>query len=122
MVEPISIAKFMRAIQELAADEPVEDSRVWYKTQKEHWLEWLKGYHGPGGYGRQVDAKRDARYAYNHIVNFEMLLWIIEATGVKASLVKAAHKAASHGSGLQQKAAAIRKIVPWEELAELLWR
>ena len=108
MKDSISIAQFIRAIRQLSADEPVDDSKVWYKTQKEHWLEWLKGYRGPGGYGRPVDEKRDARYAYNHIVNYKMLLWIIDAAGVKPGLVKAAHKIANHGSGLQQKSQMLR--------------
>ncbi|HEY5270335.1 MAG TPA: hypothetical protein VII97_08360 [Anaerolineales bacterium] len=121
MTETISIPKFIRAIQRLPSDEPVVDSRVWYKTQKEHWLEWLKGYHGSGGYGRKVDKQRDARFAYNHIVNYEMLLWIIASAGVKPSLVNAVRRASTHGSTLQQKSAAIRRLVPWEELAGALW-
>lgn len=121
MKETISIAQFIRAIQRLPEDEPQVRPGIWYKTQKEHWLEWLKGYYGPGGYGREVDKKRDARYAYNHIVNYEMLLWIIAAAGVKPNLVKTARRASTHGSTLQQKSAAIRRLVPWEELAGALW-
>ena len=26
---------------------------VWYTSQKEHWLGWLKGYNGPGHYRRK---------------------------------------------------------------------
>jgi hypothetical protein len=121
MNKTISIAQFIQAIKRLPSDEPVDDPGVWYRTQKEHWLEWLKGYHGPGGYGRKVDKKRDARYAYNHIVNYQMLIWIIAAAGVKPNIVKAARRASTHGSTLQQKSAAIRKLVPWEELAAALW-
>jgi len=121
MSEPISISSFIQAIEKLPPDKAIDDPKVWYQTQQEHWLEWLKEYHGPGGYGRKVDKKRDARYAYNHIVNYEMLLWIIEAAGVKASLVKAARRVSAQRSTLQQKSAAIRKVVSWETLAEALW-
>lgn len=117
----ISTPKFIRMIQQLPADKPIEDPRVWYKTQKEHWLGWLKGYHTPGAYGRIPDKNRDARYAYNHIVNYKMLLWIIEAAGVKPALVKAANRASASGSTLPEKSAAIRKLVPWEELAGAPW-
>jgi hypothetical protein len=117
----ISIAKFIKAIRNLPSDEPVVDSGVWYETQKEHCLEWLKGYQGPGGYGRKVDKKRDAMFAYNHIVNSEMLLWIITASGIKPNLVKAVRRASAHASTLQQKSAAIRKLVPWDEVADALW-
>lgn len=121
MKETISIAQFIRAIQRLPPDEPQVRPGIWYKTQKEHLLEWLKGYGGPGGYGRKVDKIQDARYAYNHIVNYEMLLWIIAAAGVKPYLVKTARRASTHGSTLQQKSASIRRLVPWEQLAVALW-
>jgi len=117
----ISIPKLINAIQRLPEDEPQIRPGIWYKTQKEHWLEWLKGYQGPGGYARKVDKERDARYAYNHIVNFEMLLWIIAASGIKPNLVKSAQRTSKHGSTPQQKSAAIRRLVPWEELAFALW-
>ena len=121
MKETISIAQFIRAIQRLSEDEPQIRPGIWYKTQKEHWLEWLKGYQDLDGYGRNVDNKRDARFAYNHIVNYEMLLWIISAAGVKSGLVHSAQRASTHSSTLQQKSAAIRSLVPWEELATALW-
>jgi hypothetical protein len=50
-----------------------------------------------------------------------MLLWIIEAAGVKPALVKATKRASANGSTLQEKSAAIRRLVPWEELAGTLW-
>jgi hypothetical protein len=121
MKKTISIGQFIWAIQQLTSDEPQIKPGIWYKTQKEHCLEWLKGYQGPGGYGRKVDKERDARYAYNHIVNYEMLLWIISAAGLKPGLLNAARRASTHGSTLQQKSAAIRRLVPWEVLAAALW-
>jgi hypothetical protein len=122
MNKPISIVRFIRVISQLPSDEPVIDSKVWYTTQKDHCLEWLKGYHhGSGGYSRKVDKEQDARYAYNHIVNYKMLLWIITAARVKPHLINSARQVSTHGSTLQQKSAAIRRIVPWEELAEALW-
>ena len=111
MKETISIAQFIRAIQRLSEDEPQIRPGIWYKTQKEHWLESLKGYQDLDGYGRNVDNKRDARFAYNHIVNYEMLLWIISAAGVKSGLVHSAQRASTHSSTLQQKSAAIRSLV-----------
>jgi hypothetical protein len=40
-------------------------NKVWYSTQKEHWLGWLKEYDGPGYYGRKK-RHRSAEFAYNH--------------------------------------------------------
>jgi hypothetical protein len=118
--EDLCITQFMRAIRRLPSDKPNDDPTVWYYTQKEHWLGWLKGYDGPGGYDRIPGQGWDARFAYNHIVNYQMLLWIIEAAGVNPSLVKAARRAAEKKDFLQAKSAAIRKLVPWAVLADAL--
>jgi hypothetical protein len=120
MSDTVSIETFRRAIQTLPSDEPRENSTVWYRTQKEHWRGWLGEYHGPGAYGRQPDPKRDARFAYNHIVCPQMLLWLIEASGVDGALVAAAHESASSGATLMARSGAIRRHVPWETLRQAL--
>jgi hypothetical protein len=117
-----TIDQFIRVIEKLPSDKPkITPGKSW-RNQKEHWLGWLNDYFTPGAYGRQVDKRRDARYAYNHIVEYKMLLWIIEAAGVEKKFVISAQKAAKKGQTLQEKSAAIRKIVPWEVLAEALWK
>ena len=121
MVEEKSIKEFIRAIEKLPSDAPKETPGKRYTTQKEHWLCWLKEYHTPGAYGRQVIKSRDAKYAYNHIVCHDMLIWIIDAAGVNKKHVFMARNAAKQGRTMQAKSAAIRKIVPWEFLAETLW-
>jgi hypothetical protein len=118
----VTINQFIRAIRGLPSDEPPRiDPLKWYTTQKEHWLGWLGEYHSPGAYGRKSDAKRDASYAYNHIVEAKMLLWLIEAAGVRRELVSAARRACIVASSLQQKSAVIRKHVLWDEIETLLW-
>jgi hypothetical protein len=64
---------------------------------------------------------RDARYAYNHIVEPKMLLWLIPAAGVKPALVRAARLAAKGPKTMMAQSAAIRRVVPWDMLAERLW-
>jgi hypothetical protein len=108
----VTINQFIHAIRSMPSDEPRIDPSKWYTTQKEHWLGWLGEYHGPGVYGRKRDAKRDAKYAYNHIVEAKMLLWLIEAAGVRKELFSAARRACIGASSLQEKSAAIRKHVP----------
>lgn len=117
----ISIKKFRRAIQLLPSPQPEDNPKVWYTTQKEHWLCWLCQYNSPGAYDRIPGQGRDARYAYNHIVNYKMLLWIIEAAGVSPDLFKDVKRAAEKKDPMMAKSAAIRKIVPWEVLANALW-
>jgi hypothetical protein len=60
--------RFRQAIRRLPADDPVVDPKKWYTTQKQHWVGWLGEYQGPGFYGRRTGSRRDAEYAYNHIV------------------------------------------------------
>ena len=39
-------------------------------------------YRGPGYFGRTSMARRDERFAYNHIVEVAMMLWLAKAAGV----------------------------------------
>ncbi len=121
MEKTISIDQLARAIQRLPSDQPRVQSRVWYKTQKEHWLGWLREYDGPGAYGRMPGNQRDARFAYNHIVCPEMLLWLIEASGVQESPIEDARRAYATGTTQMQKSGAIRRCVPWSEVCRALW-
>ena len=116
-----TVSEMLRAIRRLPADEPVVDPKKWYLTQKQHWIGWLGEYHTTGAYGRAVVVKRDARYAYNHIVEPKMLLWLIEAAGLPAATVKKASKLASLGKTMMQQSAAIRRLVSWDEIAGQLW-
>lgn len=112
-----SVAALLRAIRELPEDAPVADPKKWYLTQKQHWIAWLGEYAGPGAYGRDASKKRDARFAYNHIVEPKMLLWLIEASGLEARAARRVDK----GDTMMRQSAAIRKVVPWEEVEQQLW-
>lgn len=117
----ISVRKFRQAIAALPSDRPGVVPGIWYTTQKEHWLGWLAQYHGSGAYGRRPQAGHDARYAYNHIVNPQMLLWLSRACGVPRAVVQAAALEAAQKSTLMAQAAAIRRQVPWSEIEARLW-
>lgn len=121
MTKKISIKQFFFAIYDLPSDKPKDTPGKWYKTQKEHWLGWLGEYKGPGAYGRKGGKNQGAEYAYNHIVEYRMLLWLIKAAGVESNLVKAAKLVVDEEKSMQANSAAIRKIVPWEILASALW-
>ena len=98
MKDPISVRTFIRAINDLPPDKPIDRPGIWYRTQHQHWIGWLSEYRGPGAYGRQTGIKRDAKFAYNHIVNPQMLLWLISASGVNRTLVSAAMRVGAHGA------------------------
>jgi hypothetical protein len=121
MPAPISVKALISAIRLLRPDPPVKNPKKWYLTQKEHWLGWLAEYDGPGAYGRQTGVQRDAKYAYNHIVEPEMLLYLASASGVDCALVVAANQAFAERTTLMQASGTIRKIIPWETIAKALW-
>ena len=121
MEKRISVKKFIQAIERLQEDEPRMDSRVWYKTQRQHWLGWLSGYDTSGAYGRIANQNRDAKFAYNHIVNPYMLLYLIKAIPLRQELIDEAEKASENKTTLMAKSGAIRKVVPWSEIYEALW-
>ncbi len=120
--EKVGIGRFIQAIRRLPSDKPKDDPRKWYKTQKQHWLGWLGEYRSPGYYGRKPQTPRNARYAYNHIMCPEMLLYLIAAGRVKPSLVKAARHDCSRMVSLAAKCAAVRKHAPWPVVSAALWR
>ena len=118
----VSIAKFVAAISALPSDKPKVTPGKWYMTQKEHWLGWLNEYRGPGAYGRTGPSQtRDAKFAYNHIVEVKMLLWLIEAAGVPRAKVQKARLGAARAPSLSRKSAIVRRHVPWETLREVLF-
>src|SRR5450432_1034484 len=91
-----------------------ERKKVWYHTQHEHWLGWLGGYEGPGAYGRQ-NWSRSAAFAYNHIVNPQMLIYVAEATDIDRALLKAAAKGAlASRATMGSMSGAIRRLIPWK--------
>jgi len=117
----VSVRQFIRAIERLPSDNPVVDVRKWYLTQKQHWIGWLKDYHTSGAYGRKTGLRRDARYAYNHIVEPKMLLWLLPAAGVSPKLVRVARAAAAKQETMMAQSGAMRRVVPWEVVAARLW-
>jgi hypothetical protein len=121
MKDPIPVRKLLAAIRKLPADKPMHIPGKWYTTQHEHWIGWLSEYDGPGAYGRDASVKRDAKFAYNHIVEPEMLLYLAAAAGVNKRKVSMAREAGSAGKTLMQMAGVVRKHLPWPIVAAALW-
>jgi hypothetical protein len=108
---PPITTKFERELEKVST---WNREKVWYASQKEHWLGWLGEYRGPGFYNRKA-WERTAEFVYNHIVCPPMVLWLGEASGVPTNLIRKAKDAAlTAGPNLAAKASAIRKIVSWE--------
>lgn len=124
-------------IERLAVDAPITASyeraavargawtrrSVWYDSQKEHWLGWLREYDGPGFYGRKTWEGRSAQYVYNHVMCPPMLLWLAEAAGVPRTKLLSAKRAANTAPAKQaSQCAAIRRSIPWPEVEQALVR
>ena len=107
--------------RELVARGIWDDKRVWYTSQKQHWLGWLSEYDGPGAYGRKSWKGRSAEFVYNHIGCPPMLLWLAEAAGVSKTKVLAAKRSALSARGNRAThCAMIRRIIPWSVIEETL--
>lgn len=96
----------------------------WYKSQKEHWLGWLKDYDGPGFYKRKTHAGRDAKYIYNHIMCSPMLLYLPEALGVSETLIKKAFEAVIQAMDprMAKQCSIIRSIIPFSLVEEKIFQ
>ena len=121
-MRPVSVRRLINAIRRLPSDPLRKDPRKWYLTQKQHWFGWLGEYNTRGAYVRVPGLNRDARYAYNHIVECRMRLWLIDAAGVDRKVYREARKAFAANSTLQRQAGAIRKVVPWDVVEAALWK
>lgn len=88
---------------------------VWYRHQKEHWLGWLENYRRRGRHGR------DAAYVYDHIQCAPMVLWLCEATRLPTARLERASKAViAAGRNGASQCAALRRILPWDDVHEAL--
>lgn len=121
---PDSIPRPIASIRELQSDQSVPAGTAGYNrytTQKAHWLGWLGDTPGTGSYGRKTPHDRGARHVYNHIVEPQMLLWLIEAAGIDAATVETARHASGLAKTLSGQSKAIRHVVPFSKVAEKLW-
>jgi hypothetical protein len=110
MKKEMSIDEFIQAVHKLPSDKPLIPYKDGFTTNKEQWVRWLSKY----------DRKRNARFVYNHLAYPEMMLWLIQAAGVKRHLVQLAQSECERFIEMHQKAAAIRDCVPWDVLINAL--
>ncbi|MBB1026072.1 MULTISPECIES: hypothetical protein [unclassified Dietzia] len=96
------------------------DPRTKYRNQRDHMVGWMSEIDGPGAYGRKTRG-RDARAAYNSLRCAPALIWMAEALGEKPAVVKTAVAASdAAGPNFSAQCAAIRKVVTWSRIEELV--
>jgi len=113
-----SVRRLRSAIEDLPRDRERDYPGKWYRSQ--HWLGWLREYGRAGAYGRKVRGK-GAEYAYNHIVESEMLLWLARAAGVPRSALEKARIDAHNAKSMPGRSKAVRRNVPWSMISKALW-
>lgn len=119
MERSLEIVELLMAVSRLPEDRRTR-RRVWYQSQKEHWIGWLFHYNSAGAYGRKVTSGRDARFVYNHVVCPGLLTYLAGAAGVSPAFVRKARRIEASGGTEMARAGAIRKIVPWELVQDAL--
>jgi hypothetical protein len=92
-----------------------------YANLKDQWLCWLREYLTPGYYDRQ-NAVDDAQWAYQHLNNGDMIVWLNEAAGEDARIIHAAIVAKDGREPPQTEAKYARLVLPWEGLVPLLFK
>jgi hypothetical protein len=91
-----------------------ERERKKYSSQKKHWEGWLSEYSGGGYYDRKNRAVRSAEVVYNRVNCPPMLLWLIEASGVRKAVVLAAKRCALLAPpSYPSQCSRIRQAAPW---------
>jgi hypothetical protein len=120
MERSLNIAELLIAISRLP-EYRRRRTKVWYESQKEHWIGWLFHYNGPGAYGRKVTNGRDAEFVYNHIVCPGLLTYLAHASGVSRSLVRQAKRIELATGSEMSRAGAIRRIIPWQTVQTALF-
>lgn len=87
---------------------------AWYSSQKQHWLGWLRGYDGPGAYGRSDAAPREARYIWARIQCPPMLFWLAEAVKIpEADLREAYDRTVAAPPRESNQCGALRSVITW---------
>jgi len=121
MEKSIRVSQFIKVIERLPSDEPKVRLGIWYTTQNQHWLGWLDNYNTVGAYGRKPGMNRDAKFAYNHVVCPELLLYLIKAINIPPDLIELAEQAYQSGMTEMEKSGKIRKIVSWSIIYVTIW-
>jgi len=80
---------------------------------------WFSELAGPGAYDRKSRGL-NAEHGYNHLQCAPALLWIAEALGEDTDALIAAVAAAALAGRVGSQCAAIRKVIPWVRIEQLV--
>jgi hypothetical protein len=119
-----TIAQFIAAIEGLERATPHSDEfpvPSGHASLKSQWVGWLEEYLERGYYDRKY-AHDDAQWAYQHLNNGRMIVWLNEAAGEHSRIIEAAIHAMAERETAQTEAKYARLVLPWDGVAELLFK
>ena len=124
----ISIQELLLAVRRLPPRTAATDAlhKSGYQTHQDHWLGWLGDYNDAEGgyYGRSDTTITDARVAYNRLSCAPMIIWLGEGLRLPPATINQAllalRTASMAGKNEAAKAAAVRRVIPWEMVAARL--
>ncbi|MFT3714786.1 MAG: hypothetical protein QM774_02235 [Gordonia sp. (in: high G+C Gram-positive bacteria)] len=127
----ITVDDLRSLVKELPAAQPITDEyeartadlrRGFSGRQKEHLLGWLDEYNTSGAYGRK-NPSTSGKAFYNHFRCEPGLLWLAEALGEDAGVLRAAvRRVEENGPNPSSECGAFRRDVPWARIVELIER
>jgi hypothetical protein len=94
---------------------------TWWSSQREHMIGWFGAQHtlGTGKY-RRATPNTSARRTYGRLLSTAALVWMAEALGEDLAVVRAAADAARAEPDARKRPAVVRRLVPWERIAQLV--
>jgi hypothetical protein len=119
-----TIKQFVTAIKGLPEAAPTTDmldAPIGHDSFKDQWILWLEEYLTPGHPNRK-NAIDNAQWAYQHLNNGRMIVWLNEAAGEQPRIIQAAIAAMDERDTMQTEAKYARRVLPWDDLAKLLFR
>jgi hypothetical protein len=119
-----TINELLARIRKLPADTPLAGAlplKPGHESLKAQWIGWLEEYLTSGYYERK-NAVDDAQWAYQHLNNGRMVVWLNEAAGEEPRIIQAAIVAMAERESPPTEARYARLVLPWGCVAKLLFR
>ena len=131
--EDLSAVDFSRLLSKLPERLPISDAydarrpgsidslseQHWYSSPKQSMVSWYEDLESPDGSTRRRRSL-EAKIGWNRSLSPQGMLWIAEALGEESAILNEAASEAGHHKRLASQCAAIRRVIPWARVAELL--
>lgn len=119
----MTLLEFRAAIERLPTSTPIADMlhTSGYASHKDHWLNWLREYNGPGHYGRR-DSGRTPAFVYKRLQCPEMIIWLAEAVGITENTIRTALTKCRSVRNSSARCGKLRMYISWGMISERMER